>query len=554
MWLGDTPLPAEFEAFGETWERHHPGWEMKLWRDSDLPPLRNREQFDRATSVVEKSDIARYELLFRFGGIYADTDFECLRPFDDLLAGVEGFIGTEDGTYLSIGLIGAVPDHPLLRAIVDAIPTSVADNRGGPPNQTTGPLLVTRLVDADPNLRTRLHVFAPEFFYPYLYNERYRRREKFPNSYAVHHWAGNWLAAGGSDVPPRYRLILATNCSHIACAAAVIKPFARLFGPQDPIELVLTVPEAPSGEERERPRRLLAALKVDPSNSAPIIVQSHAQIADAPYDLAVIPSADHDELLLEISDAVSWLHQTRASIDRHGRPAIAAIQGDPALAGDTAVLRQRLASFQASAGAPTEAPDRVPTAHRATYLGNDRLLVSTTWGGKLFMAASDLSLTPEVVHDGSYDVPFTRFLERTLRPGEVAFDVGANVGLFTLLMARIVGPSGRVVAYEAAPGNVALLRDNVAMNYYGGWVEIVDKAASASSGSSTSTRAPGSKATVPYFRTTRPMAVLFTAIRSASWRCRASRLTHIAGAFAGLASSRSTSKVAKSRSLQGWSC
>jgi mannosyltransferase OCH1-like enzyme len=41
--------------------------------------------FDRASNFGEKSDIWRYEILFRLGGVYVDTDFECVRPFDSLL-------------------------------------------------------------------------------------------------------------------------------------------------------------------------------------------------------------------------------------------------------------------------------------------------------------------------------------------------------------------------------------------------------------------------------------------------------------------------------------
>jgi FkbM family methyltransferase len=48
-------------------------------------------------------------------------------------------------------------------------------------------------------------------------------------------------------------------------------------------------------------------------------------------------------------------------------------------------------------------------------------------------------------------------LQRTLRPGMVAVDVGSNIGFHTLLMARCVGPSGRVHALEPEPRNFGLL-------------------------------------------------------------------------------------------------
>ncbi len=484
MWPGEDPLPAELESYGESWARHHPGWEMKLWRPSDLPPLCNQALFDDATSYAMRSDIARYELLLRYGGIYVDTDFECLRPFEDLLGDVEAFIGTEDGHYLTNALMGAVPGHPVIEAIVDAIPASIATNPQGPPNELTGPHLVTAVLEDHPELRERLRVFEPDVFYPYLWNEQYRRGETFPESYAVHHWAGGWVTDPLPQVPPRYRLVVAIDWSEPAGVAALIKPFARLYAPADPIELVLAVAHDPAAGDVEQAQRLIVGQGIDPRACASITLESFAEASSARYDLAVVPARDSDALLLEVSEAVSWLHDTRRFIDRHGRPALAAARGKAVLIGDPGVLARRLGAFGVPVAQPVPEPSSagVPSAHRATYLGENRLLVSTNWGGKLFMSASDLSLTPEVLHDGNYDDPFTFFLQRTLRPGHVAFDIGANVGLFTLLMGRLVGPSGYVIAYEAAPANVALLRDTIAMNYYGDWVEVVAKAAAAAAG------------------------------------------------------------------------
>jgi FkbM family methyltransferase len=51
-----------------------------------------------------------------------------------------------------------------------------------------------------------------------------------------------------------------------------------------------------------------------------------------------------------------------------------------------------------------------------------------------------------------------------LAPGEVFVDGGANVGLFSLRAAPVVGPSGRVVACEPVPGTMKLLRANAALN------------------------------------------------------------------------------------------
>jgi FkbM family methyltransferase len=53
---------------------------------------------------------------------------------------------------------------------------------------------------------------------------------------------------------------------------------------------------------------------------------------------------------------------------------------------------------------------------------------------------------------------------RRLRRGMTVWDVGANVGLYTLPSARAVAPAGRVYAFEPMPRNLDLLRRHVAMN------------------------------------------------------------------------------------------
>jgi len=55
-------------------------------------------------------------------------------------------------------------------------------------------------------------------------------------------------------------------------------------------------------------------------------------------------------------------------------------------------------------------------------------------------------------------------LERLVEPGMRVLDVGANLGLYTVLLARRVGPAGRVVAFEPDPELCALLRENCALN------------------------------------------------------------------------------------------
>ncbi len=66
-------------------------------------------------------------------------------------------------------------------------------------------------------------------------------------------------------------------------------------------------------------------------------------------------------------------------------------------------------------------------------------------------------------------------LQRYLRPGMTFYDLGANIGFFSLLAARLVGEQGRVIAFEADPEIAVRLREHVDRNKLG-CVTTVEKA------------------------------------------------------------------------------
>jgi FkbM family methyltransferase len=72
-------------------------------------------------------------------------------------------------------------------------------------------------------------------------------------------------------------------------------------------------------------------------------------------------------------------------------------------------------------------------------------------------------------------------LAELIKPGQTVYDVGANIGFFTILCSRLVGPQGKVYAFEPIPQNLATLRHNVALNDLAN-VTIVEQALSSSTG------------------------------------------------------------------------
>ena len=67
---------------------------------------------------------------------------------------------------------------------------------------------------------------------------------------------------------------------------------------------------------------------------------------------------------------------------------------------------------------------------------------------------------------GVNEPPIQNALAENLRTGDVFFDIGANVGFFSLLAARIVGPTGKVHSFEPVPANAAAIRRNASLNSF----------------------------------------------------------------------------------------
>lgn len=78
--------------------------------------------------------------------------------------------------------------------------------------------------------------------------------------------------------------------------------------------------------------------------------------------------------------------------------------------------------------------------------------------------------------------PVTRLLAQLCRPGMIVADVGANIGFYSLLMARQVGQTGYVWAFEPDPGNFAALKHNIQANGYRN-ISPINSAVGATSGS-----------------------------------------------------------------------
>ncbi len=228
VWFG-RPLSQEDKALRATWEKHHPGWRFVLWTDRQENDPRgvvvhswqelkdalnytderyivvnvarlkfgNRRFFDASRNYGEKSDIIKYEIVYRMGGVYIDCDFECLKPLDVLHECYDFYTGLQplDTNFAQLGaaLFGAKPSHPVLG---NAIETIARDRIYGPIVLRSGPIHFSRSFIACAGQNGNKDIaFPASFFYPCGYNQKGHERQEWikQESFAVHHWAGSWL-------------------------------------------------------------------------------------------------------------------------------------------------------------------------------------------------------------------------------------------------------------------------------------------------------------------------------------------------------------------------
>jgi hypothetical protein len=169
--------------------------------------------------MAAKSDILRYEICARLGGVYIDSDFEPLKPIEPILAGVETFQADELDDRPCNALFGCVPGDPFYKAAVEALPDSI--KRGGDIVETTGPGFLKRIIadylgprryrqdDPAPGVEGRrwkvlsadgsrhIHGFHWSVFYPYHFENPELENKPFPKAFGKHHWTASWWKNGG---------------------------------------------------------------------------------------------------------------------------------------------------------------------------------------------------------------------------------------------------------------------------------------------------------------------------------------------------------------------
>lgn len=192
IWL-DEVVPPIYEVFWMKFQELHPDWEFRTWNDSTeaLDFMDLNYLWDEVNPIAGRTDLLRYEIMAKIGGVYVDTDVEPLQSFESLLEVETPFLAWEAEDRLCPTVIGAPPNNPPFVEFVEYLPGWIDGTRG----KTTDPVLVTGPIPLTEFMTGREDIrrLPPYYFYPVGPLERKLIGGDYhPDSLAVHHWSKGW--------------------------------------------------------------------------------------------------------------------------------------------------------------------------------------------------------------------------------------------------------------------------------------------------------------------------------------------------------------------------
>lgn len=207
-WFGGNPLPLLAEKCIASWRKFLPDYEIKRWDESnfDVDIIHYTSQAYEAKKYAFVSDYARFWILYKYGGLYFDTDVEVIRQMDDIIA-AGPFMGCENpcragatpnelGVAPGLGL-GVNPGLGLYKEILDLYDNLQFSGADGKLNLKTVVEYVTEFLCSyglknTPKIQevAGLKIYPVDYFCPMDYETG--KITITDNTVSIHRYAKSW--------------------------------------------------------------------------------------------------------------------------------------------------------------------------------------------------------------------------------------------------------------------------------------------------------------------------------------------------------------------------
>ena len=203
-WFGGNPIPETLEKCIESWKRFCPDYEIRRWDESNYDV--NACDYTKEAYAEGKwafvSDYARFDILYRHGGIYLDTDVEIIRPIDDILKQGAWFgeEQSETGSILVAPGLGMAAEagHPFYKRMLEQYARMHFLNPDGTHNRTTVVKYTTDLLreyglkeETGVQCVEGIRIYPWDYFCPMEYRTGVITITS--NTRTIHHYSASWL-------------------------------------------------------------------------------------------------------------------------------------------------------------------------------------------------------------------------------------------------------------------------------------------------------------------------------------------------------------------------
>jgi FkbM family methyltransferase len=196
VWLGDKNLP---ENYIKTWKEKNPEYLILQWDDSFFKNNDFVQKWIKEKKYSFATDYIRCWILYNFGGIYLDTDVECLKSFDDKLLNQEQIFSYEDNDFIvQSAVMASCFKNKYIKQLLNWF-----EDENNSYNETEIEIKGMKFKSLMPNIITKvlenekLNIYPNEYFCANHYTEQGKKKYKpTDNTYCIHHFDGSWLKAG----------------------------------------------------------------------------------------------------------------------------------------------------------------------------------------------------------------------------------------------------------------------------------------------------------------------------------------------------------------------
>ena len=245
-WFGKKEYPDLVSKCIRSWEEKMPDYTIMIWNEDsfDVNSISWTKEAYAQGKWAFVSDYVRLVALYKYGGIYLDTDMEVLSDISSYLNTNDFICSFIEGCLVSMGFIGTPSNSPIVKRLINYYESQHYLNKDRTQNSIMNTLIFTKMCIEDYGLRfgskefigEGLHIYPFEYFMPYrknLISNNISRRKNYiitSKTLMIHHDMGSWDKAGriGKTIRGLARLIIPSRMYLMLKKIKVLRTIKKL--------------------------------------------------------------------------------------------------------------------------------------------------------------------------------------------------------------------------------------------------------------------------------------------------------------------------------------